>query len=316
MNMTMDAEAPCTLAEESASRLLKMQVRAMRKHLKTARTQDLDGIHDLRVASRRLRAVLTEHAALFEKAALKRFQRRTRRLTNALGKPRELDSLLVLLEKLRDGARGTMREAILYVTGWLKAHRDAEADHVAEGVKLVESPKFDKSLMALFESLNADNACYIETAASNLDEQFRNLALRFDLWQGSHAEEALHKVRVQLKKLRYSCEIYEPLYGAEMKDFLAMLREAQEHLGNWNDCRVLRGYLQQAAEGAPEKAKKGIPKVLASLDQANGQHLEKFNAQAATLFAPDRVADFLASFKSIKRVCCRKSAKEDTPAEG
>jgi len=42
--------------------------------------------------------------------------------------------------------------------------------------------------------------------------------------------EILHRIRVHFKKLRYTCEMYEPLYGTRMTAFLPELKAAQEAL--------------------------------------------------------------------------------------
>ena len=87
----------CTLYEEAAVALIKTHVRALRRELGPARKHDPDGIHDMRVASRRLRVTLTEHTKVLAKAQTNKFGKRVRRITRALGKPRELDVTLAPL---------------------------------------------------------------------------------------------------------------------------------------------------------------------------------------------------------------------------
>ncbi len=59
----------------------------------------------------------------------------------------------------------------------------------------------------------------------------------------------LHNLRISIKRLRYSMEFFAINYGEEFKDFLKILADLQEQLGDIHDCdvveMVLTNYLQE-----------------------------------------------------------------------
>jgi CHAD domain-containing protein len=58
----------------------------------------------------------------------------------------------------------------------------------------------------------------------------------------------LHAMRIAAKRLRYTLEIFAPLYEDELKEPLKAVREAQELLGDIHDCDVWAQYLPQFIE--------------------------------------------------------------------
>ena len=63
-------------------------------------TEDIERVHDMRVASRRLRAVLEVFAPCFPKGPYKSVLRDVKRLADALGERRDPDVHLAAMEKL------------------------------------------------------------------------------------------------------------------------------------------------------------------------------------------------------------------------
>ena len=59
----------------------------------------------------------------------------------------------------------------------------------------------------------------------------------------------LHNLRISVKRLRYSMEFFAINYGEEFEDFLKILADLQEQLGDIHDCdvveMVLTDYLQE-----------------------------------------------------------------------
>src|SRR5919199_4423220 len=63
-------------------------------------TSDIERVHDMRVASRRLRAVLEIYAPCFEPAQFKPILKEVKTLADALGARRDPDVLLAQLERI------------------------------------------------------------------------------------------------------------------------------------------------------------------------------------------------------------------------
>ena len=299
----------CVLAEGSARHAIAKRVRALRAEVKPATAEDPDGIHDLRVASRRLRVAVAEHANLFAKPSRKSLQRRLRRVTRLLGKARELDVTLGLLGKWRGELHGAPRYAAAYVTGRLRAERKAQSEVIADAVEGFKGETFNERLVGLFEGMTGSKKCYVKKAARRLKARYRDATEQYGVWVKSGSAPDLHGLRIAFKKLRYACEVYEPLYGPEMGALIERLKEAQTVLGDWNDCRVLLDYVGKSVEQAPPRAAAGIP----GLEETLGKHLQRlleaFEAAAAQLFSPAARAETMKAFGNQREPCCQKGAR-------
>jgi CHAD domain-containing protein len=53
--------------------------------------------------------------------------------------------------------------------------------------------------------------------------------------------ETLHQFRLRGKRVRYTLELFRPLYGPGLEKLLKALRNAQTALGEINDCATARG---------------------------------------------------------------------------
>lgn len=298
---------PCLLAQEAAARVLRRRVQALRKPIEAARAEDADGIHDLRVASRRLRAAFAEHGAVLSARPLKSLRKEVRAITQGLGVARELDVTLGIIEARRREFQGAARLAIIYTVRRLRKERREHASAVARAADVADAPEFARNLMALFESLGVQQACYVKEASASLRGQYQAIYRLYGLWRGVPSDEVLHRIRVCLKKFRYACESYEPLYGPPMKDFLQQLKAAQEALGTWNDYRIVRDRLRAIAPEAPPRAKEGLPVLIAAFEENVAVSLDAFAESARESFSHVRTRETLEFLAHPEMSCCRSA---------
>lgn len=60
--------------------------------------------------------------------------------------------------------------------------------------------------------------------------------------------EEHHAMRIAVKRLRYTMEVFSPLYEGELKNQLAVCKKLQDSLGDLHDCDVWMDYLPQFME--------------------------------------------------------------------
>jgi CHAD domain-containing protein len=65
----------------------------------------------------------------------------------------------------------------------------------------------------------------------------------------------LHRFRLEGKRLRYTMELFKPVYSAGLDNYLKLLRGAQTRLGEFNDCMAARALLAQLP-GSPVQKKR------------------------------------------------------------
>lgn len=61
-----------------------------------------------------------------------------------------------------------------------------------------------------------------------------------ELAAGQPAAPELHAFRMKTKRFRYTLEMFRPVYGESLEDYLGALRKVQTSLGDINDCAAAR----------------------------------------------------------------------------
>jgi CHAD domain-containing protein len=290
----------CEPAQQAAVEALTAQVQAMRDQVEPLRREDPDAVHDMRVASRRVRAGLAEYAKLFDPAAREVFRGRAREITTALGVPREIDVSISILQGRRREFHGSARSALNHVLAKLRALREQESAAIVRTAGLVASPEFDADVARLMQGVASHRQCYRKSAVRGATRRYRDVVDAYLAWQDDRGEQQLHRVRIAFKKLRYACEIYQTAYGRKMEKFVRSLKDVQDWLGDWHDYWVVRGYVTQAAPTIPPKDAEGAAELQVVVERMMHTLLEKFTANAASFFAASRqgqIARFLCSLE-------------------
>ena len=71
----------------------------------------------------------------------------------------------------------------------------------------------------------------------------------------------LHNLRISIKRLRYSMEFFAINYGEELQDFLKVLADLQEQLGDIHDCDVVETVLTDYLQSLPDRGDKGTDAI-------------------------------------------------------
>lgn len=295
---------PCSLAHEAAKAGIEARIHAMRGEIGRVRAAEVEGVHDMRVASRRLRAALEGHRALYQRPPHKAVLARAKQVTRSLGVARELDVCIGILDARKGDFDEAARYALHHVRRNLLKLRNEQTPDVTHAADLVEAPQFEVESHALFASTVPTDTCYLEHASGVILEAYDALGASYQKWRKTHEEEDLHAARIAFKKLRYHCELYDGLYDDWNKDFIKQLKNAQEALGTWNDYRILRDYARQFAEEAPPRASQGMPRFLAELDKEVIALLERFEKDSKRFFSKSRQRGVHAYFRWPGRRCC------------
>ena len=197
------------------------------------------GVHRARVATRRLREALPVLDA--DRRASRRLRRQLRALTRALGPVRELDVTLGLVVRMLhdepdlDAALETMRVSLM----------ERRQRRRARLLRRVEQADI-AGLVARLRSLAADGTPSARTLPLDRPQIQRRMARRaarldraVDRAGALYAPEALHRVRIAVKKLRYAVELGRAARIRGAAGGAARLSRVQDLLGEWHDWQVL-----------------------------------------------------------------------------
>ena len=212
--------------------------------------RDVEGLHQMRVALRRLRVALTCFGGEFRNSTTEALRLRAKQISERLALARDFDVFLDELFEPAATANGA-KEAFDVLRARAKsARRTAWEDAVTQ----VQSPTFSAFLREIGEMIDQRASSDAPTARTHpnkgviafempaKDVAGRMLEYRLDQAK-KHArglrvltDEQRHKLRITLKKLRYSAEFFAPLYSERaVRKFLKRLSRMQDVLGALND---------------------------------------------------------------------------------
>lgn len=241
------------------------------KHTEAAvrAAEDIEAVHDMRVACRRMNSAVRLFAEYLPKKRIKRLRPVLGELRDTLGATRDLDVLQQELETYRASAPEEDSAQLQRVA---EAWRAERAMHQVELVELLDSADYQtwsKRMEALLEADNTDTSPRIaEDVPGMLWAQFgtvRGYEGRLD----NATLEELHALRIEVKRLRYALEFFRDVFHLtdgthEVPDMLIeTLVALQDHLGSIQDSVVAGKALtdliateadraKQAGETAPE----------------------------------------------------------------
>jgi len=246
---------------------------------------DPDAIHDMRVASRRTRAMLQEFGPLLPEEPREAVSIQVRDVTRGLGRARELDVMLGMLEDEREDFEGPWLLTIDHAVERLEAAREKAGPEVESAAGLVQSADFEQRFQELLDRIDGEAEVDLGAVSGRIQRRYKKVNKQYDQWCKKRSEEALHQTRIAFKKLRYTCEIYTPCYGKSMKKFGKELKTMHDLLGAWNDNRVLRDELDGLARNAPYRSVQGFPELIRRFDKRSGKRLKKFEKLAEDFFS-------------------------------
>ena len=219
--------------------LLLRRTRALHRHLPTAVTGSDHGVHQARVATRRLREAVPVLSAGVKGAKAAKARRKIRRLTKALGTVRELDVTLHVLDELIEKGR-VPRAAVEDVRAHVLAERDRRRPVMLERLEKIDAAKLERRLVVVAGALQASGTDEWRRAlAARTAKRAKGLREAIAEAGRIYAPDALHKVRIAAKKLRYALEIAAETGVKAASPMVRTLKRTQTTLGRLHDLQVL-----------------------------------------------------------------------------
>jgi triphosphatase len=231
---------------------------------------DPEGVHQMRVALRRLRSAMGLFRAVIDPQQRAAIIEELRWITGMMGATRDLDVFITetlprIIEQL-DNHPG------------LLALRDkaiaAQAEACAEAHAAIQSQRYQRLLLTLGALLENEPASaplrnVTEIAEAMLRKRNKQLRRHGRLLQEANDEER-HLARIAGKKLRYATEFFACLYPHDKSQpFLQHLEDLQNVLGTLNDIAVTSNLILRLAGPRPTK---GLDEALHIFSGWNGCH--------------------------------------------
>lgn len=140
----VDCEAPFALA---AARVVERRAEEVFAHSSgVLDLDDVERVHDMRVATRRLRAALEVFEACFPRKRRRKALKRVKELADALGERRDRDVEIELLESLGEEVAGEDRAALTAMLDELRAAQRGANERLAPFVRKKRLKKLHRRL--------------------------------------------------------------------------------------------------------------------------------------------------------------------------
>ncbi len=255
----------CTIADafQRIGRACLLHLRANEAAVRTS--QSAEGVHQFRVAIRRLRSALNAFRDLLPRGQRRRINAQVRWIAHRFGYARDWDVFnSALLRELREHMTGDRS-----LSAFAAAAKAARARAYAQIAETIVSPRYTESLLtlegwwesgswidSLGETRDEPAADYARRSLKKLHRRVCKLGEQIE----TLSEPDLHELRKRAKKLRYAAEFFRSLFPAKAaKAYIEALEEMQDRLGSLND-----GVTAKQLLGDLEKRNKDMdPAVLA-----------------------------------------------------
>lgn len=291
-----DPHARTALAESLGGR-----VEALTAHLDAALEGEERGIHQARVATRRLREIVPVVVET-RKGLGAKLGRRLKQLTRALGPVRELDVACALITTR---AAGKPEPGVVALRAHVTEQRLAAFERLREACDARRAAWLVEHLTDVVRELErVARAGRGELAGRERRRLARRVIDRAQALGDAVAAagailivDRVHAVRIAAKRLRYALELTGELRLARTASLVSGLRRMQDVLGELHDLDVLRHEATRVRREVPPDSivAKDLERMVTALD-ADIRHLHARYLRGARTLASlaDRVRDRIA----------------------
>jgi len=236
-------------ADKMVRLVLRTQLKAMCNLRDTALDwSDPEGVHDMRVLSRRLRSTVSDFRPYLRKRSLPRLKLRS--IARSLGNVRDEDVALLALEELKSKAKEHVAAGIEI----LMEERREKRNQSRAALQLIIRPSlldtFRKDYLSKLRTItvadpkrsaqppNDQPLLFGQLGAGIIDIRLKEfIAASHHIYFPFEIKE-LHELRILAKRLRYALELFAACWGDEMTEIAKEVAFMQTALGELHDCDV------------------------------------------------------------------------------
>ncbi len=242
------------LMVEAGRKVLLGEFISMLKHEDGSRNGlDVEDVHDMRVAIRRMRSVFRLLKPFFKKNAARHHNEELRRLAWALGSVRDYDVLIDNLAAFQTTLEADAQANLQAVIDDLDTRR-SEARETLNS--LFDSKAYRRFVKEFSAFLTKPGEGAKATASESVTPSqvrhvlpgmiYNHLASvrAYATVVGDADATTLHALRIEFKRLRYTVSLFDGLLGSQAKEFISEIKELQDCLGHLNDATTARMHLE------------------------------------------------------------------------
>lgn len=237
-------------AVEHLTFILMKYVEALRAHDPGTRLGgEIEDLHEMRVSTRRLRAILRAARPLLVPGWAESLRMELAWLGELLGPARDLDVQVKYFREEAAALESRDRKPLERFVAHLRAERE-KAQQVL--VSELKSPRYLELMSKLVQA--AQEPAVVVSTVNLCDigaREFTKLRKAMRRLDRSPTDAALHRLRIKAKRARYAAELAETSRGKPATKFIAQAKAFQDLLGIHQDAVLaeqhIRKFLDQSA---------------------------------------------------------------------
>jgi len=202
---------------------------------------DPEGVHSMRVASRRLRSALRDFVPYVRKRPLANVLKSLKEIADALGEVRDQDVALMALEKLHTHTPAHSSSTLKHFIDARKEIREQARQNLTTILEAEQLKQLETSFTAGVEEATAEHDTQItfrEMSRSIILDRLQELEKLSDGVFRPFEVETLHEMRIAAKRLRYAIELFQQCWGRTIAPYAKRAARMQTALGDLHDCDV------------------------------------------------------------------------------
>ncbi len=219
--------------------------------------QEIEPVHQARVASRRMRAGLRMFGDCFDAKMAGQWRKRIRNLTKGLGRARDLDVHIEFLDGFLAGLDEKDRRhrpGVERLRLRLRQQRDAIQPKVIRTLDALQKGNFmaemagelEKELFQLrYGGATLQSPYAFERAAAHIRRRRQDLLRREQTLSDPADADGHHQLRIDAKRLRYTMEICDAVYEGQLHPAIKAIKKVQSLLGDIHDCDAWIVHVQE-----------------------------------------------------------------------
>lgn len=206
---------------------------------------DPEGVHSMRVASRRLRSALRDFTPYLRKRGVNSVQKRLKSLAGALGEVRDHDVAIIALEAIEKRAPADVSPTLKQFIDTRKNRREQAREELKSVLDKAQLDQLQSDFVAAVDAATSTKASqpapqitYLKMSRAVILDRLKELEkLSTDLFKPFEVE-TLHEMRIAAKRLRYAIELFQRCWGRSISTYAKRAARVQTALGDLHDCDV------------------------------------------------------------------------------
>jgi CHAD domain-containing protein len=205
---------------------------------------EAEDVHQMRVATRRLRSTLRVFRPALEGPWTDRLRRRLSALADVLGDARDADVMLMRLDERIATLPDVDARSAEPLRTKLEQQCTAARAHLLEHLDGTTHKRLLSTLSDAAARPRFAASAPTEPLIASASEAWASLAAAIDALPEEPSADELHRVRLRTKRVRYTAETLAPVTDGGALRFARRAADLQDVLGRIQDARVARSWLR------------------------------------------------------------------------